>query len=345
MILLLASEYDRHAPLVEDVLRRREQSFVRYDYSKFPAKSQLGIRINHTRQVSSALTLGSTTYSLTDFSAVWFRRPKHPKAATTTDKAFAKYIESESWAFLEGLLYVTQRAFWLSNPKNEQAAEYKHRQLLVAHELGLIVPDTVVGNHYDYAKQCIEEHGELAIKPFARNAMELELTLPQRVMKLLYDWSCPRKQPFRSVITVLTQRFQQQDAQPYLDMIPKCPVILQEYIPKKLELRITVVGKNVFPCAIYSQDSDSKNCTDWRNDPYSYRHEPWILPAAIEEKCLALVNRLGLHFGCIDMIVTPEDKYVFLEINPNGQWRWIQELTGMPIADAIADLLINGKES
>jgi glutathione synthase/RimK-type ligase-like ATP-grasp enzyme len=67
------------------------------------------------------------------------------------------------------------------------------------------------------------------------------------------------------------------------------------------------------------------------------------LPAAIEEKCVALTQRLGLRFGCIDMIVTPEDKYVFLEINPNGQWRWVQELTGMPIAEAIADLLIHAE--
>lgn len=60
------------------------------------------------------------------------------------------------------------------------------------------------------------------------------------------------------------------------------------------------------------------------------------------QKCLALVKNLGLVFGCIDMIVTPEGKYVFLEINPNGQWMWIEELSELPIAESIVSMLIKG---
>jgi glutathione synthase/RimK-type ligase-like ATP-grasp enzyme len=145
-------------------------------------------------------------------------------------------------------------------------------------------------------------------------------------------------------ISSLSQRLRQEEALELLEQVPICPVIFQEYIEKKLELRITVIGDKVFPCAIYSQDSSNvANKTDWRHDPYASRHEAYPLPKEIEEKCVKLIQNLGLKYGAIDMIVTPDDEYIFLETNANGAWLWIQDLTGMPIAEAFADLLISGK--
>jgi hypothetical protein len=216
----------------------------------------------------------------------------------------------------------------------------------MAYELGFKVPDTVMGNHAALAKQCVERHETLAIKPVFNGLMELELTFRQKIAKFLYELKHggnAQKEPYQSTIAVLTQCFARNQAQPYMDLLPECPVIVQEYVPKKLELRVTVVGDQIFPCAIHSQDSHLENRSDWRNDVYDCRHESYALPPCVEAKCFELVRRLGVHFGCIDLIVTPDDEYVFLEINPNGQWRWVQELTGMPIAEAIAELLINRK--
>ena len=64
-----------------------------------------------------------------------------------------------------------------------------------------------------------------------------------------------------------------------------------------------------------------------------------VLPVAEVRRCRALVRRLGLRFGAIDMVQTPSGEHVFLEINPNGQWLWIERATGLPIANAIARLL------
>lgn len=71
--------------------------------------------------------------------------------------------------------------------------------------------------------------------------------------------------------------------------------------------------------------------------------EPYHLPQEVEEQCFRYLSSLGLQYGCIDMMVTPEDEYVFLEINPNGQWWFIEERAGLPVGKAIAGLLINGK--
>src|SRR3989338_1809067 len=121
--------------------------------------------------------------------------------------------------------------------------------------------------------------------------------------------------------------------------VVNCPVTVQKYIPKEFELRITVVGNQAFACAIYSQETE-RTTHDWRK--YDLTHTPhkvFNLPDDINQKCLTLVDKLGLKFGCIDMIVTPEGQFVFLEINPNGQWLWIERLTNLPIGDAITDLL------
>jgi len=68
--------------------------------------------------------------------------------------------------------------------------------------------------------------------------------------------------------------------------------------------------------------------------------ESVALPSLVETKIKMFMKRIGLRFGCLDMIVTPEGEYVFLEINPNGQWYFVQLRTEMEIAKVIADLLV-----
>ena len=92
-------------------------------------------------------------------------------------------------------------------------------------------------------------------------------------------------------------------------------------------------------------DSQATNRTrvDWRR--YDLGHTPHRaiqLPPSIEGKLVALCRGLGLSYGAIDLIVTPEGEHVFLELNPAGQWHWIEQLTGLPISDAIADELVAG---
>jgi glutathione synthase/RimK-type ligase-like ATP-grasp enzyme len=70
------------------------------------------------------------------------------------------------------------------------------------------------------------------------------------------------------------------------------------------------------------------------------RHEAFTLPQAVEDKLRTLMKRLGLDFGCIDLVLTPEGQYVFLEVNPAGQWGWIESATGMPISESIAAELV-----
>jgi hypothetical protein len=107
--------------------------------------------------------------------------------------------------------------------------------------------------------------------------------------------------------------------------------------PKKYDVRLTVVGDRFFAVAIHT---DSGNAyIDWRSDYSSLRYESIDTPDDVHDAVIALLNRLGLPFGAFDFVVTPEGEWVFLEVNPNGQWGWIEDRTGLPITSAMVDLL------
>ena len=127
----------------------------------------------------------------------------------------------------------------------------------------------------------------------------------------------------------------------YTDSVRYVPVLFQAYVPKRVELRVTVVGQQVFAAEIHSQASH-RTRHDWRRyDFFKTIYLPHELPREVERRCLQLVERLGLCYGAIDMILTPDNHYVFLEINPNGQYLWIENETGLAISDALCDLLIS----
>ena len=100
-----------------------------------------------------------------------------------------------------------------------------------------------------------------------------------------------------------------------------------------------MVENQIFCAAIHSQDSEQTS-TDWRRSPNELNYSVFNLPDDVKSMCLKVVHNLGLTFGAIDMVLTPDDEYVFLEINPNGQWGWIERETGLPIREAIADTLV-----
>ncbi len=129
---------------------------------------------------------------------------------------------------------------------------------------------------------------------------------------------------------------------PRTSALRSCPVIVQEQIPWRVELRVTVVGDQIFACEIHSQISNHARL-DWRRyDTGATPHLVHELPGEIADRCVALTHRLGLRYGAVDLILTPDGRYVFLEINPNGQWLWIENLTGLPISQAVCDLLLEG---
>lgn len=102
---------------------------------------------------------------------------------------------------------------------------------------------------------------------------------------------------------------------------------------------MTVVGEHIFAAKINSQLS-SESLTDWRAANNILPHEKIQLPNELESKCLELNRYFKLNFSAIDFILDTNNEYFFLEINPNGQWAWIEQLLEYPISKAITDILL-----
>jgi len=284
--------------------------------------------------VTQETSSGTDTFSITDdssriessdISSIWYRRPgKKQQGMGDLELADKQYAEQEVSRFLRALWnsQYPHNVLWVNHPYLSWKIECnKQLQIKEACKAGLDVPNSIVTNDHERARDFLSKHGACILKTFGTFSKDEE------------GW------PMGVYTTPITL----QDLEANLDELKLCPVILQSYIPKRLELRVTVVGDNVFACAIHSQDSD-RTKHDWRKyDFVNVKHEVFELPQYVKDRLLTCMRSWGLKFGAIDMVITPDDRYVFLEVNPAGQWGWIEDLTQLPIAEAIATLLKNGR--
>lgn len=134
----------------------------------------------------------------------------------------------------------------------------------------------------------------------------------------------------------LTRLFREDDLGD-LQGLAACPMIFQEYIEKKYEYRVTVVGQEVYACRIDSQAAGGETAIDWRN--YNIPSTPHFaadLERRLQGQLVQLVQNLDLTYGALDLIENPDGEFFFLEVNSMGQWLWIEDLTELPISMAIA---------
>jgi glutathione synthase/RimK-type ligase-like ATP-grasp enzyme len=318
-ILILSDAHDPHADAVAIELVRRGASVFRFDPGDLGVNSRISISLGEASESQGYLRLRTGDFALDEIKSVWFRRPNLPRSFDKTfDADVVEFLSRESEAAIRGLFALLKSAFWVGYPDTLRIADNKLDQLRVAQSLGLVVPRTLVTNNPEDALAFFDVcGGEMIVKSFC-------------------GWSGSVSGRLSAVCTSRVTK----EHLPHFSRIALGPCLFQEYVPKDVEFRITVVGSRVFATEIHSQQSVVSR-DDWRrydiaNTPYVASH----LPSDVEGACLALLAHYGLNFGCIDMIRRPDGSFVFLEVNANGQWLWIQELTGAPIIQAIADILI-----
>lgn len=259
---------------------------------------------------------------------IWYGDRDDPRleqvAADRDDRAF---FQREWIAFHKGLTTALQysNVFCLNPPPFNVAFEEKCCQMLLASQVGLCVPDTLYTARLGGVREFYDEHHEQIIyKPFKGHAIVRG-----------HDEAHVR------VALIYTNRVAGERLVEGPDFIPT-PCIFQPYIPKAIELRIVIIDRSIFACAIHSQQSE-RSRDDWRR--YDLEHTPYTpydLPEHIQQRLFALMDRLGLIYGSVDMILTPEGEYVFLEINPNGQFDWVAQRAALPIYEHLAELLTHG---
>jgi glutathione synthase/RimK-type ligase-like ATP-grasp enzyme len=196
-------------------------------------------------------------------------------------------------------------------------AEHKIYQLNIAHSLNLMIPKTVVTNDPAQVRDLFYSCARgIIIKP-------------------LYLGFISHPQSPQMIFTSAVSEADLDD----IDSVRCAPSIFQERVEKDFDVRVTVVGERVFSAQI-KVDSLPPNIPDWRFAPLEkLKHSVYDLPRNIEKRCLELVKLLGLDFGAIDLAVDRDGNHIFFEINPNGQWAWLETVLNFPISQAIVDRL------
>ncbi|MCJ2376058.1 hypothetical protein LNL84_04345 [Vibrio sp. ZSDZ34] len=256
-----------------------------------------------------------------DIKAAYFRRPGSPfdKLEQHYSSNVSRYLSLEWHAFLKSL-YGRLEGKWLNSPNDISLAEDKPKQLLLAKQVGFSVPDNTITNDVIPALKLFNEKPLIA-KPLKQALIEEESE--------------------KVIFTNQVENLELEDE----ESLKASPVIFQQEIAKACDLRVTVVGKNVFAVSIDSQVNE-KTKVDWRKGGELHlKHEVVELPEEVKSYCVELTHLLGLKFGAIDLIRDATGKHWFLEINPNGQWAWIENQTRSPISQKIVEELISIGES
>jgi hypothetical protein len=306
MILVISHAGDEHALRVLDVLHGEGEDALLLDLAALPDAASLTVDFAQTPPAARWATADGEEADLAAASAAWWRRPQAADLSGVTDPHVHAFATGEWHEAINGLWQLVD-APWMNPPARDDVAGRKLLQLRAARELGLAIPRTLVTSDPAQAERFLDR------APGA-----------QTVFK---TFSCTH-QIWRE--TRLVGR-EERDA---LESVRLAPVIFQEYVPADVDLRVTVVGEEVFAAAIHSARTDYP--VDFRMSIGQALVEPAFLPGGVQERLLALMARLGIVYGAFDLRRTPTGEHVFLEVNTAGEFLFVEERTGQPITAAVA---------
>lgn len=314
-VLVLTEPGDTTADLVVKELDHAGVRVFRVDTGDFPLSMQVSARFDGVWRGELRGADGSV--DLRDIRSIYVRRPTaftFPSSMTDAEQRFAGL---EARRGIGGLL-LSLPCSWVNHPSRAADAEYKPYQYLVAAECELRVPRTVITNMPSDADRLGAHLGSSIVYKTLASAT---ITDKDRVA-LVYTTPVGVPDMADSRIELTAHQFQQR-------------------VPKVRDVRATVVGKQVFAANILVDGAAAgRELLDWRSDYDALLYEPVKLPDVDEAALLRMTERLGLSFAAADFVVTADDEHYFVDLNPSGQWGWIQDATELPIAAAIAAQLV-----
>ncbi|MGH9566366.1 MAG: ATP-grasp ribosomal peptide maturase, partial [Candidatus Angelobacter sp.] len=301
-VLMLTDRFDPTTDKVVEELNARGVPLFRCDTSEFPEELSStgelidGQWVGELRNVHRSIDLGK-------ISGIYYRRPKSFTFHLHMSDAERRWANIQARMGFGGLLGSLDP--WLNHPHRMGFAEYKPVQLRRAVSCGLQVPRTLVTNDPNKARAFVAQVGKAVYKSFGGSGVD-------------------DPQGFRQVFSTIVSPEQCDDPS-----IARTMHMFQEWIPKKYEVRLTVVDGEFFAARIDS-GSDASS-VDWRADYRSLTYSAIETPSFVRSRVCSLLDSLGLRYGALDLVVTEHGEWWFLECNPNGQWGWIEDETGLPI--------------
>jgi glutathione synthase/RimK-type ligase-like ATP-grasp enzyme len=300
----VSNRNDIHARCIANYLKELHHEVRILDFSHFGSGGILNVPISDDLHPFARDTNGIAC-DLGHVRSVWYRRPANPRiSAEVLSPPDVRFAQNEWNQTIDGML-LSLDAFFV-NPILAQRAASKPYQLKIAQRIGLRIPDTLITNSPHDAQAFITKHNG----------------------RVVHKSMTPHQQQ-----AIYTQKWKDTDYAK-LESLMLAPTIFQEEISGERDIRITVIGDKVFTASITTSETN----LDSRLQP-DVPYEVYALPKSIERLILDVMQTLGLVFGCIDMRLTHNHDYVFFEVNPQGQFLYIEIWTSMPIARTLAQYL------
>ena len=307
MLLVLTNSADATASFLLPILDEAGIPFCRLDTDTLVSKIKFTYRLGQ-----ATITLDGHLLQPQDVHAIWYRRPQTIKHAQFDSTPEGDYVRAEWSEFLECFFAHVPREKWVNHPSCNAVASRKLEQLTTAATLGFKVPDTLVTQRPEELQHFYREHhGQVIIKPISTGYIERKgedkdsLIYTNRVLRSHLD---------------------------NLDDLANCPALFQKFIQKKNDVRITVVGNDIHAVSLVASDpSGEQRCDIRRNNMADVIYGLVTLPEKVRQSIRRLMRHYKLQFGAIDMVVSVSGEWYFLEINPNGQWAWLDQTGGTNI--------------
>lgn len=313
MLLVLSNSSDATADYGCKEFTKAGVRFVRLDTDTISSRAKVSYGIDGPR-----LHLGNQILDPKGVTGVWFRRPEPLLFdGGDLDERETKLRAAEWQAALQGFFAHIPVENWINHPANNAQASHKLEQLTRAKTHGLRVPRSILSQDADTVNDFWAScNRRIIIKPLALGYIEAE-TLSDGI--------------------IYTREVEESHLED-LDLLGSSPCFFQERIEKSLDVRVTVIDGAVVAVGMEHVALTGEQVLDVRRDDMrTVRYRKLIMPAAENRSLLQLLNSYGLRFAAVDFVIDQHGSWTFLEINPNGQWAWLDLEAGTRIVDLLAN--------
>jgi hypothetical protein len=310
MLLIVTSESDLAADYLILRLIERGRPYLRINSEQL-AQYGATFRVTKSHCKRYIVTPNGQSIDLSDITAVWYRRSIDPIPFTTLPFAQRRFVAGELRQLWTGLV-LDPTIKWVNPIEKVYVGEHKVLQLRLASQQGFRVPETLISTNANELSEFVIQVGSAICKPIFHG---------------LYIDGQDRYSVYTRRVTSTSLAEQ--------STIDLCPVFVQQEIQRSADLRITFIGERCFCVRITSNDPA---LIDWRIPGTTLSNTIIEVTQDIKTKCLVMMNSMGLRYAAFDFIETPTGELVFLEVNPTGEWAWLEDQLGLPMRDAFIEL-------
>ncbi len=307
-LLMLTRTDDPEAGAVGLKLAANGISYLRMDADTLPEDTKFSLR-DDSGEVTPLLS-SPGAQELSDLRVVWLRNFDTTAIASPCENPIAEAFVRSEWQKATRSLLSIKSVRWINHPDTAGTLD-RITQLRLARAAGFTTPKTLVSNDIELIRSFVKSCSSKAIvKVLGGHFVE---PTPGTLHGV-----------FPRVVTASDD-----DA---LEASSLVPAIYQEFVPHTTEIRATAIGQGIVAAEVLKTDPE-----DIWGRPDSISVRDYALPEQIEKKLETFMTLAGLEYGAFDLLVTPDGRYIFLEVNTSGDWRWLESRNvGLGITDKFA---------